>query len=83
MKPIQYFGKHNSKSMQHQNLSATYVNQSYRAQKEDCGTNTSELLIQLRGVKKVIEFSVNPLKICAKYSPLLLKRDLHLEMCQY
>lgn len=42
--------------MQHQNLSATYVNQSCRAQEEDCGTktSTSELLIQLRGVKKVI-----------------------------
>lgn len=56
MKPIQFFRKRNSKSMQHQNLFTTYVNQSFRAQGEDCGTKacTSELLIQQGGVEKVL-----------------------------
>lgn len=77
MKPMQYFRKLNSKSMQHQNLFTTYVNQSCRVQEEDCGTKacTSELLIQQGGVNKVIWFCVNPLMkdICMLYSPLLLK----------
>lgn len=54
MKPIQYFRKHNSKSMRHQNLFTTHVNQSFRAQEEDCGTKacTSELPIQQGGERK-------------------------------